>query len=356
MFFALFAAVSISAGAFGAAVAPRATCSDGTVVSNAVCCNFIPVRDAFISDVFEGTCGENAHSTVRIAFHDAIGFSKAGGKGNGADGSIIQFEDTELAFEANAGIDEIADELRPFAQQQGISFGDAIHFGSSVALSLCPGAPVVQTFVGRGNATIPAPDGTVPDPFDPVTSILNRMADAGFNSDEVIALLASHSIAAQDEIEPAIQRSPFDSTPAQFDNQVFLEVQLRGVLFPGNGSHQGEVQSPLPGEFRLQSDGAFARDSRTACTWQSFALNQALMAQKFAAAMGKLSLTGQNTANLVDCTEIIPKAAPAPRSQAFFPAGKTHNDIEQACATQAFPSTLSTQAGATTSVARVPEQ
>lgn len=81
--------------------------------------------------------------------------------------------------------------------------------------------------------------------------ILNRMGDAGFSSDEVIALLASHSIAAQDEIEPAIQRSPFDSTPGTFDNQVFLEVQLRGVLFPGNGSHQGEVQSPLPGEFRF---------------------------------------------------------------------------------------------------------
>lgn len=55
-----------------------------------------------------------------------------------------------LGVAANAGIDEIADDLQPFAQQQGISFGDAIHFGSSVALSLCPGAPVVQTFVGRG--------------------------------------------------------------------------------------------------------------------------------------------------------------------------------------------------------------
>lgn len=80
--------------------------------------------------------------------------------------------------------------------------------------------------------------------------ILARMADAGFQPDEVIALLASHSIAAQDEIEPAIDRSPFDSTPGVFDNQVFLEVQLRGTSFPGAGAHEGEVESPMPGEFR----------------------------------------------------------------------------------------------------------
>ena len=35
-----------------------------------------------------------------------------------------------------------------------------------------------------------------------MSQILARMAEAGFSSDEVVALLASHSIAAQDEIEP----------------------------------------------------------------------------------------------------------------------------------------------------------
>ncbi|KZV98007.1 manganese peroxidase [Exidia glandulosa HHB12029] len=352
------ALVSLAAAstAYGAALAPRATCSDGTVVSNAQCCNFIAVRDDLINDIFEGQCGEFAHSTVRIAFHDAIGFSTSGGKGNGADGSIIAFGTTELGFAANAGIDEIVEELQPFADAHGISYGDVIHFGSSVALSLCPGAPVVQTFIGRGNATVAAPDGTVPDPFNPVTQILSRMAEAGFSSDEVVALLASHSIAAQDQVEPAIARSPFDSTPAAFDSQVFLETLLKGTAFPGDGAHQGESESPLPGEFRLESDDAIARDSRTACTWQALALDQALMANKFAAAMAKMSLLGQSKPSLVDCTEIIPKAAAAPLSKAFFPAGKTLADIEQSCATQTFPSTLSTQAGTTTSVAPVPEQ
>lgn len=339
-----------------ALVTPRAVCADGTSVKNAQCCAFIPIRDAFINDIFEGSCGENAHSTVRIAFHDAIGFSLSGGKGGGADGSIIAFDDIELAFAANAGIDEIVEDLEPFALQNGISFADAIQFGSSVALSLCPGAPVVQTFVGRPNATAPAPDKTVPDPFDPITNILARMGEAGFTPDEVVALLASHSIAAQDEIEPEIQRSPFDSTPGVFDSQVFLEVQLRGTLFPGAGPHEGQVESPLPGEFRLQSDHLFARDSRTACTWQSFALDQKLMSEKFALAMAKLGLLGHSPNDLIDCTDIIPRAPPAPLAKAFFPAGQTSNDIEQACATQLFPQTLSTQAGTTTSVARVPAQ
>ncbi|KZV87824.1 manganese peroxidase 1 [Exidia glandulosa HHB12029] len=334
----------------------RAVCADGTRVTHAQCCSFIPVRDALLDEIFENSCGENAHSTVRIAFHDAIGFSTRGGKGGGADGSMIAFADTELAFPANAGIDEIVDDLKPFADAHGVSYGDIIQFGSSVALSLCPGAPLVQTFVGRKNATAAAPDGTVPDPFNPVGQILSRMADAGFSADEVIALLASHSIAAQDEIEPDIARSPFDSTPDQFDSQVFLEVLLKGNVLPSNlGPGQGEVLSPMEGEFRLQSDEAFARDPRTACTWQSFVANQALMASRFSAAMAKLGLLGHDPRTLVDCTEIIPRAAPVARRAAIIPAGKTRRDIEASCARSAFPN-LQTAGGPATTVAPVPEQ
>lgn len=101
MFAAALISLAAASSVYAASVKPRATCPDGTVVSNAQCCSFIAVRDAFISDIFEGACGENAHSTVRIAFHDAIGFSTSGGKGNGADGSIIAFRDVELAFGAS---------------------------------------------------------------------------------------------------------------------------------------------------------------------------------------------------------------------------------------------------------------
>ena len=85
----------------------------------------------------------------------------------------------------------------------------------------------------------------------------------------------SHSVAASDHVDESIPGTPFDSTPSSFDAQVFIEVQLRGTLFPGqvpgNGSGEGEVKSPMQGEIRLQSDHDIARDRRTACVWQDFA-------------------------------------------------------------------------------------
>ena len=46
-----------------------------------------------------------AHSALRLIFHDAIGFSPKLG-GGGADGSIIVFQDIEVPFAANLGIDD----------------------------------------------------------------------------------------------------------------------------------------------------------------------------------------------------------------------------------------------------------
>ena len=67
------------------------------------------------------------------------------------------------------------------------------------------------------------------------------MADAGFTPVELIHLLASHSIADQADVDtsPLVFGAPFDSTPFDFDSQVFLEVMLRGTLFPGSGPNPG---------------------------------------------------------------------------------------------------------------------
>ena len=85
-----------------------------------------------------------------------------------------------------------------------------------------------------------------------------------------LTAILRHTIAAADHVDPSIPGTPFDSTPEMFDTQFFIETQLRGTLFPGTGGNQGEVESPLHGEIRLQSDSELARDSRTACEWQSF--------------------------------------------------------------------------------------
>lgn len=89
----------------------------------------------------------------------------------------------------------------------------------------CAGAPRLEFLAGRSNISQPSPDLLVPEPFDEfvapfsdvdislnhssVTKILARFHDAGFGADEVVALLASHTIAAQDTVDPTI---PVSST------------------------------------------------------------------------------------------------------------------------------------------------
>lgn len=96
----------------------------------------------------------------------------------------------------------------------------------------------------------------------------------------------------------------------------------------------------MAGELRLLSDSNLARDSATSCLWQANVNNQAFMAQTFEAAFAKLQVVGQNVANMVDCSDVIPAPPPIPASNAhaFFPNGLSQSDVEQACATASFPS------------------
>lgn len=110
------------------------------------------------------------------------------------------------------------------------------------------------------------------------------------------------------------------------------------------------------------------------------------MSSNFQTAFTKLSLLGQNQNALLDCSEVIVRsrprfqplslmraqaaAPPAARKQAFFPPGKTHADIEQGvrvalstaavgvlmpdqCASQLFPTTLSTSTAQPTKIPNV---
>ena len=52
------------------------TCPNGKSVSNEKCCALFPVLEDIQANLFDhGECGEDAHSALRIAFHDAIGYS-----------------------------------------------------------------------------------------------------------------------------------------------------------------------------------------------------------------------------------------------------------------------------------------
>ncbi|THH27727.1 hypothetical protein EUX98_g6452 [Antrodiella citrinella] len=358
-FKALYAilALAVSFGAVNGAVVKRVTCPDGNTVNDAACCPLFAIRDDIQTNLFDGgECGEEVHESLRLTFHDAIGIGANGG--GGADGSIIIFDTIETAFHANNGIDEIVEKQKPFIARNNITAGDFIQFAGAIGVSNCPGAPQLNFHLGRPSATAAAPDLTVPEPFDTIDSILARFQDAfstvgGFTPAEVVALLVSHTIAASDHIDPTIQGVPFDSTPEVFDSQLFLEVQLRGTLFPGTGGNQGEVESPLRGEMRLQSDSNLARDSRTACEWQSFVNNQPKIQSAFKAAMRKMAVLGHDINSMADCSDLIPTPKPLTKTTITFPAGLSNADIEQACATTPFP-TLASDPGPATSVAPVP--
>ncbi|KAL5521792.1 GP1_3 [Sanghuangporus sanghuang] len=358
----------------------RVTCPDGVnTATNEACCPLFTIRDDLQANLFENECGEDVHEVLRLTFHDAIGFSSSGAfSGGGADGSMLIFSDTELAYTENAGMDDPVDALLPFLAKYGanITAGDLIQFAGAVGVSNCPGAPKLSFLVGRTNATAPADDGTVPLPQDSADSILSRMADAGISNAEVIHLLASHSIARSDTLVPGHTDVPFDTTPftfdpqasdffksfyvlsnPDFDPQIFLEVLLKGtgVPFGVNNTDGAEVDSPLPdeGEMRLQSDFVLSRDSRTACEWQSMVADQSLMMSNFQSAMAKMAVIGFDSGTFVDCSEVIPDPVAPAESAATFPAGTSSDDLEQAC-TSAFPS-LATASGAATSIPACPD-
>ena len=85
--------------------------------------------------------------------------------GGGADGSIMVFADTETKYHANVGLDEVVAIMKPFQKHSNLTAADFIQFAGAVAITNCPGAPPLNAFLGRPDATQPAPDGLVPEPF-----------------------------------------------------------------------------------------------------------------------------------------------------------------------------------------------
>nr|ADK60889.1 manganese peroxidase 1 [Fomitiporia mediterranea] len=362
MVFKLSVAFIALASLASAATLKRAACPGGKhTAKNPACCVFFDLADTLQTDqFFNNECGEHAHESLRLTFHDAIGFSASGKlKGNGADGSIMLFADTdktELNDPANAGIDDSVDLLSPLLHSFNVTAGDLIQFAGAVAVSNCPGAPQLEFLAGRPNATIPAQQGTVPLPQDPVGKILARMADAGLSAEDTVNLLASHSVARSDTLIPGETAVPFDTTPFTFDSQIFLEVLLKGTGLPfgKNNSDGAEVLSPLPdeGEMRLQSDFAIARDPQTACFWQDMINQQSHMMTAFQTSMKKMAILGHDRNQLIDCSEAVPAPKAKFTKSITFPATKNYSDIQQVC-NHPFP-TLSTDPGAETTIPSCP--
>ncbi|KAI5118597.1 hypothetical protein M0805_004172 [Coniferiporia weirii] len=299
-------------------------CPDGkNTAMNAACCPWYPIKEDLQANLFDNECGQEAREALRLTFHDGMGYSPTTG-GGGADGSIIAFSTIELAHPANkdSGMDDIVHNLTPFVAKYNTTPGDMVYFAAMIGLSNCPGAPKNLPFhMGRPAPTGPAPDGTISQATDSATTILTRFGEAGFSPAEVVALLASHSIAGLDGTPGLGHGDAFDSTVAIFDSQFFVETQLTHVF---------------SGLTRLPSDSELARDERTACTWQSFATDEDKMREAFRQAYIKLSTVQQPVHDLIDCSEVIPDVKEDNQGP-YFPGTMTVSDIDQSCTGTPFP-------------------
>jgi hypothetical protein len=114
-----------------------------------------PIIDDIKTNLFANECGEDVslviirreastntqlkvHESLRLTFHDAIGFSPKLG-GGGADGSIFYFDPIETPFPANNGIDDIVDTQTPFINKYNATITAGQHLNY-------PGAHAVNRF------------------------------------------------------------------------------------------------------------------------------------------------------------------------------------------------------------------
>ncbi|KAF8147111.1 heme peroxidase, partial [Mycena galopus ATCC 62051] len=159
--------------------------------TNAACCALFPVLENIQGNMFvDDNCSDVAHTAPRVAFHATLGEQRPELRvsnlilpcdSTGMDGSIFIFSETELSYAASIDIADAFNLKASFIQNHNISVADV----------KCPGILQPPFIFGNVNATFPAPNDTVPEPFQTVDVLLASMADTSFSPAELAALLAS---------------------------------------------------------------------------------------------------------------------------------------------------------------------
>ncbi|KAJ6461376.1 heme peroxidase, partial [Mycena sanguinolenta] len=266
-----------------------------TQAQNSACIPWYGIRDAIMSEIFEGRCGNNARAAIRLSFHDAENALPNGG----ADGSMLTDPNEPLRSE-NDGLQGIVALLQPFPARFNVSPGDILQASQFQNLTLlaCPGGPAVPAFIGRSPPLNIAPMGLLPSPEDPVATLVARFADMGISSRSMIALIGAHTTGTQQFVDPAEANSTFDTTDDIWD------TRFCGHPHPSSTLFLTDVQ--ILGVVKLDSDLAFAQDPTTSADFNRFIGQQTIWQTDYIAAHEQMSKLGQNVANLIDCSEILP--------------------------------------------------
>jgi hypothetical protein len=150
---------------------------------------------------------------------------------------------------------------------------------------------VVRTFVGRKDATSPAPENQLPRPDVAGDAALKAFQARGFSAEDLGALIGAHTTARQFVTDTRKVGAPQDSTPGIWDILYYAQT-LMGMA-----------------PFTFQSDINLSKQAQVAPFMRRFAIDKFGWDTSFSRAMAKLELLGtKSQSSLVDCTSALPRA------------------------------------------------
>ncbi|CAG8954376.1 hypothetical protein HYFRA_00006001 [Hymenoscyphus fraxineus] len=239
----------------------------------------------------DGQCTDDARAAIRECFHDCGSYTKSLGKSGGCDASLILADEVNTRSE-NRGLQEISVKLVAMkAKFQNVSMADLIVMASNVAVVSCPGGPRINTFIGRKDSTKPAPEGTLPSPYQDGETILKLFQDKGFDAAELAALMGAHTASKANNVPNITAGTPQDTTPGKWDIEYY-----------------GQTYKAQKGMASFPSDVSLSKQKDVGPVFKGFVNNKADWDVKFAAAMEKMQfLGGLERKDMVDCTSVLPK-------------------------------------------------
>ncbi|KAL1602458.1 hypothetical protein SLS60_005874 [Paraconiothyrium brasiliense] len=240
-----------------------------------------------------GQCNDAARAAIRFGFHDAGAWDKDTTTG-GADGSLMM-DFGEIDRPENNGLQSVRLLLREVQAKFKVGYADLAQYAHNHATISCPKGPRIRTWVGRKDATGPAPEGKLPDVHDTPDNLIALFERKGFSAHDLAALVGAHAAAKQRFVDTSQAGKPLDTTPGVWDVEFYNDT----------------LQEPQnPDIFVLPSDKKLSVHPKINDEWVSFVGDQPHWNEDYAKAYIRMSLTGVEKdvlKGLKDCTRTLPK-------------------------------------------------
>lgn len=199
--------------------------------------------------------------------------------------------------------------LKALAVKHNVGVADMLMFAGSHAVISCPGGPTTTTYIGRTDATAPAPENELPAPNVSAADALSHFQAQGFTAEDLAALIGAHTASREFNTDAAKAGTPEDSTPGLWDLLYYIQTLLGTA------------------PFTFVSDKNLAQSSTVGPYMKKFSLNKPAWDRAFAPAMAKMELLGNvGPSGMVDCTSALPHSS-AKRSGTMHFARQVLNSL-----------------------------